>query len=604
MDHHQRLQRQTVDSSLKRLPQSSLQASSFQTQGFGVQKKAATSAPKSKTELWDDYLATKQLCERSARALSIQAKLKIGQPGDKYEQEADSVAERVMAMSEPALVQREELPEEEEELKMKPLAETISPLVQREVLPQEEEELQMKPEDNVTQRESFPEEKNEELQMKSVHNSIQREELSEEEEKLQMKESPTPNSQLPTSSLEDRLSSSKGGGSPLSNELRSFMEPRFGADFSGVRVHTGSDAMQMNRDVNAQAFAYGSDIYFGAGKAPGKNALTAHELTHVVQQSPKPSNNYERQASLNSLATTPIIRRGGNPDDSLEYGAKALDLGQLDSSSKKVLKGSSKLLTIAQKIKEKGTNALWANDKSLLQNAQQLTDLSKALSNVGTGLTDLLKSASGKTFKQGDPIFENASKLCNIANVIGSGIEAENALDDLHADPHNYDKAKKWARSLGDVFEKSNKLIELIPDGVLPGFIQAYWKGLLSAPTNYIEAFITIMEIHYGKLDKETGISGATRRATQGDKILWEGDLTSMYSAACFVQPFGTLDQFMNAHQQTEGVDLWKASIPIGKKLLLNAIEREIPLKNDPNALQDPRRLWIPWIESQPNAVF
>jgi hypothetical protein len=62
------------------------------------------------------------------------------------------------------------------------------------------------------------------------------------------------------------------------------MEPRFGTDFSGVRVHTGEAAVQMNRELNAQAFTHGQDLYFGAGKAPGKDALTAHELTHVVQQ--------------------------------------------------------------------------------------------------------------------------------------------------------------------------------------------------------------------------------------------------------------------------------------------------------------------------------
>jgi hypothetical protein len=86
------------------------------------------------------------------------------------------------------------------------------------------------------------------------------------------------------SALESQLSSSKGGGSPLSDEVRSFMEPRFGTDFSGVRVHTGSESVQMNRDLNAQAFTHGQDIYFGSGKAPGNDALTAHELTHVVQQ--------------------------------------------------------------------------------------------------------------------------------------------------------------------------------------------------------------------------------------------------------------------------------------------------------------------------------
>lgn len=62
------------------------------------------------------------------------------------------------------------------------------------------------------------------------------------------------------------------------------MEPRFGHDFRGVRVHTGGDAVQMNRELGAQAFAHGSDIYFGAGKSPGNNELTAHELTHAVQQ--------------------------------------------------------------------------------------------------------------------------------------------------------------------------------------------------------------------------------------------------------------------------------------------------------------------------------
>jgi hypothetical protein len=62
------------------------------------------------------------------------------------------------------------------------------------------------------------------------------------------------------------------------------MEPKFGADFSQVRVHTGSEAAQMNRDLSARAFTHDQDIYFSAGKLPGNDALMAHELTHVVQQ--------------------------------------------------------------------------------------------------------------------------------------------------------------------------------------------------------------------------------------------------------------------------------------------------------------------------------
>ncbi len=88
--------------------------------------------------------------------------------------------------------------------------------------------------------------------------------------------------------LESRLNGSKGSGSPLPSDVRSFMEPRFGADFSQVRVHTGSDAVRMNREVGAKAFTHKQDIYFNAGhyspgSASGKELL-AHELTHTIQQ--------------------------------------------------------------------------------------------------------------------------------------------------------------------------------------------------------------------------------------------------------------------------------------------------------------------------------
>jgi Domain of unknown function (DUF4157) len=88
----------------------------------------------------------------------------------------------------------------------------------------------------------------------------------------------------PGNNIESRLSSSKGGGSPLSDEVRSFMEPRFGADFSQVRVHTNTSAIRMNRALGAQAFTHRQDVYFGAENTPANDLLTAHELTHVLQQ--------------------------------------------------------------------------------------------------------------------------------------------------------------------------------------------------------------------------------------------------------------------------------------------------------------------------------
>lgn len=75
-----------------------------------------------------------------------------------------------------------------------------------------------------------------------------------------------------------------GKGSPLPADVQAFMEPQFGADFSHVRAHTGNASAQMNRALRATAFTHQQNIYFGEGKAPGKDALTAHELTHVLQQ--------------------------------------------------------------------------------------------------------------------------------------------------------------------------------------------------------------------------------------------------------------------------------------------------------------------------------
>jgi hypothetical protein len=78
-------------------------------------------------------------------------------------------------------------------------------------------------------------------------------------------------------------------GRPLDAATRSFMEPRFGHDFSQVRVHSGASAAISARQVNANAYTAGHHIVFAAGQfAPGTNAgqrLIAHELTHVVQQS-------------------------------------------------------------------------------------------------------------------------------------------------------------------------------------------------------------------------------------------------------------------------------------------------------------------------------
>lgn len=190
--------------------------------------------------------------EISRISLRPQARLTVSQPGDFYEQEADRVAQQVMGMGDRAnnnAVQRETSPQEEEEnLQLKSLGNTITPLVQREEIPEEEEE---------------------------------EEELIQAKSSLQRFDD---GGLAASSNISSKLHSQQGGGSPLADNVRNFMEPRFGVDFSNVKVHTDGEAVQMSRELGAQAFTYGSDIYFGSGKLPGNNELTAHELTHVVQQ--------------------------------------------------------------------------------------------------------------------------------------------------------------------------------------------------------------------------------------------------------------------------------------------------------------------------------
>ena len=257
-----------------------------------------------------------QAVQRLIKSGTLQAKLKIGQPGDKYEQEADRVADAVMRMPVPQvrrqpieeeeeeqiqtkpiteqitpLVQKQVEEEEEEQVQTKPVTEQITPLVQKQVEEEEEEQIQTKP---VTEQitplvqKQVEEEEEEQVQTKPVTEQItpliQKQVEEEEEEELQTK---TTSGSLPkVPDIESHIQSLKGGGHPLSESDRAFFEPRFGHDFSQVRVHADTQAAETARALNAQAYTVGRDVVFGEGQyAPGiGKKLLAHELTHVMHQ--------------------------------------------------------------------------------------------------------------------------------------------------------------------------------------------------------------------------------------------------------------------------------------------------------------------------------
>jgi|GEM_PF-3699915 len=155
----------------------------------------------------------------------IQARLNIGKPDDKFEKEADAVAEAVATSQNSSSSQ---------------------------------------------------------AQSKKL-NSIQR--LASSAGVVQQK---SDGIQSASSHLSTRIESTCGKGNAMPQETLADMGTSFAHDFSDVNIHTGRDAIEMNRELGAQAFTYGRDIYFNSGKynpesTTGKELL-AHELTHVVQQ--------------------------------------------------------------------------------------------------------------------------------------------------------------------------------------------------------------------------------------------------------------------------------------------------------------------------------
>jgi outer membrane protein OmpA-like peptidoglycan-associated protein len=127
-------------------------------------------------------------------------------------------------------------------------------------------------------------------------------------------------SEIPAS-VHEVLSSS---GQPLDSATRAFMEPRFGYDFSDVRVHANAIAARSAREVSALAFTVGNHIAFAAGQyVPGTsktNSLLAHELTHVVQQGGAGARSARSQDTVADVRdkgagsqVSGVIQRAGDP---------------------------------------------------------------------------------------------------------------------------------------------------------------------------------------------------------------------------------------------------------------------------------------------------
>ncbi len=203
----------------------------------------------------------------------VQTNLKISQPGDKYEREADRVAEQVMRIPNPTVSQKLQIANG-----------TVGSRIQRRCS-ECEEELQRHPEEQ------------------------------EEEELLQTKEVSGPTPEV-NSNVEANINTLRGGGRPLPETVRNYFEPRFGYDFNQVRIHTGAQAATSAQAVNARAYTVGRNIIFGNEQySPNTHKgdhLLAHELTHVVQQTGSGVSQTSEKGNINSAS--PMVQRlGANP---------------------------------------------------------------------------------------------------------------------------------------------------------------------------------------------------------------------------------------------------------------------------------------------------
>lgn len=196
---------------------------------------------------------------------TIQPKLTVGAAGDKYEKEADAVADRVVnQINQPTSA-------------ASPIATPKTPTIQMKCSACNEEHVQKMgmPKDESSNSTSKTKEQKEEEQSNG----------GQDRPNVMTKSNGQSNA---SSSLSSQLSSSKGGGNQLATPIANKMGQAIGSNFSNVRIHTNNKAVEMNRGLNARAFTHGSDIYFNKGQYNPQSTegqrLLAHELTHVVQQ--------------------------------------------------------------------------------------------------------------------------------------------------------------------------------------------------------------------------------------------------------------------------------------------------------------------------------
>lgn len=290
------------------------------------------------------------------------------------------------------------------------------------------------------------------------------------------------------------------------------------------------------------------------------------------------SNQLKSPSYVNNPDTPPGLQGGGTASAGDSFFVTGAQKGQLTAQIKNIYAAADSVNKIATDLEKKGVHKYWFDDTQMLQSAKNLHGAASALIKLGKALDR--GDPNKETLEKGSKALEYVDKAIKAAEAVGAIRSLSLATENLEKST-NEDTVNAWADSVGDAFDKAGALIDLIPKDAIPGFIVDYYKGLFSAPKNYIAAFKTMMKVHYGSIDKEAGISGGKVKAEDLGKtgLDWEGDLSGIFVNAYF-QPKSKqneeLQRYMLRHRTSEGVDLFKVNVAVGKAVLSAAIARDL----------------------------
>jgi len=558
-----------------------------------------------------------QAVQRLFQSGVIQTKLKVGKSNDKYEQEADRVAERVMDMPVskahgaermaqskeqsawrtcPTMfsgrvahgkesVQKQE--DEEETVQEKPLirlqeekeddevqkkslvsghlsvvgkkesdddevqkeakddeeAQT-KPLIQREDK-NDDEETQAKP---LIQRESEEDEVQKQSLVSSQQSAVEKEEKDEEvkkqgekdedEESVQAKGANAGHQEMPSSTEAD-IKNIRAGGQPLSNDTRAFFEPRFGRDFSGVRVHTDARSGAASQSIKARAFTLGRDIVFGPGQyAPEKTEgrrLLAHELTHVVQQDSGRSlkraeiirrwHPHTQNDSKNlPLSPIPPLEKGGRGGVSKNRNGVIVNKNFQDDIKPSPLAQCQDKENEEDKentVQKQPVNVSEKGHSQVMRGGfwdDPLSSIGGGLKKLGSGIAKGISEGAGFLIKKAKAyIAKNAKSIPGyelVTHLLGrdpiTGKPASKKSGGLLRIIFTFLNAQETYDNLvkSKVFGKAYRILKWslkrakLTWGFIMGFVKKMWAFVKSNPFNYVKALIMVKEFFFSLFNK------------------------------------------------------------------------------------------------------